>query len=51
MIIKGRVTGKRVEGDQHLVDLDMWVENDFGMVTNPGHATVDLPALKPPEQG
>ena len=48
VIVKGRVTGKRVEDGKHLVDLDLWVENDLGLVTNPGNATVELPALQPP---
>jgi len=42
VICKGRVTGKRQEGGHHLVDLDVWAENDMGMVTNPGTATVEL---------
>jgi acyl dehydratase len=39
---KGRITGKRIEQGRHLVDLDVWVENDLGMVTNPGSAIVEL---------
>ena len=42
IICKGRVTGKRVENGKHLVDVDVWAENDLGMVTNPGTATVEL---------
>ena len=42
IIIKGRVTGKRIENGKFLVDLDVWAENEFGMVTNPGQATVEL---------
>ena len=42
VINKGRVTGKRIENGKHLVDLDVWTENEFGMVTNPGTATVEL---------
>jgi acyl dehydratase len=39
---KGKVTGKREDGGKHLVDLDVWIENDG--VTTPGKATVVLPA-------
>jgi acyl dehydratase len=42
VIVKGRITGKRIEDGKHLVDLDVWVENDLGIVTNPGSATVEL---------
>ncbi len=50
VIVKGRVTGKRAENGKNLVDLDVWVENELGMVTNPGHATVELPSLKPSDE-
>ena len=39
---KGRITGKRHEEGKFLVDLDVWVENEFGMVTNSGSAVVEL---------
>jgi acyl dehydratase len=41
---KGKVTRKYEEGGRHLVDLDVWIENDQGEVTTPGRATVALPA-------
>lgn len=41
---KGKVTGKRVEGDEHLVDCEIWVENGRGERTTPGNATVVLPS-------
>ena len=41
---KGKVTKKYAEGDEHLVDCDIWVENGQGQVTTPGKATVILPA-------
>lgn len=41
---KGKVTGKRVENGEHLVDLEVWVENQRGENTAPGKATVRLPA-------
>ena len=40
---KGRVTAKRVEGGEHLVDCEVWVENDKGQKFTPGFATVALP--------
>ena len=39
----GKVTGKRVEGDQRLVDMDVWGENQRQEVTTKGTATVQLP--------
>jgi len=39
----GRVTGKRVEGDRHLVDLEVVETNQRGEVCAPGKATVTLP--------
>ena len=43
MPCKGTVTKKYVEGDQHLVDCEIWTENPQGEKTTPGHATVALP--------
>ncbi|MBI4329129.1 MAG: hypothetical protein HY685_04605 [Chloroflexi bacterium] len=40
---KGVVTDKRVEGGEHLVDLDLQVVNQSGENTAPGKATVALP--------
>ncbi len=40
---KGKISHKYVDGDQHLVDCDIWVENGNGDVTTPGTATVILP--------
>jgi acyl dehydratase len=39
----GRVTAVRQEGDETLVDLDVWTETDEGTVLAPGTATVSLP--------
>lgn len=39
----GIVRAKRTEDGENLVELDMWVENDDGETTTPGHATVVLP--------
>ena len=41
---KGTVTRKYVENGGHLLDLDVWVENQRGENTCPGHATVELPS-------
>ncbi len=41
---KGKVTNKYVEGDEHLVDCEIWVENSKGERTTPGSATVVLPS-------
>lgn len=40
---KGRVAGKRTEGDRALVDLELWAENQLGQTTITGSATVELP--------
>jgi hypothetical protein len=42
--IKGKVTKKYEQNAEHLVNLDVWSENQRGEVTAPGHATVILPA-------
>ncbi|MBI4329130.1 MAG: hypothetical protein HY685_04610 [Chloroflexi bacterium] len=41
---RGVVTDKRVEGDKHLVDLDLSVVNQEGVNNAPGRATVVLPS-------
>ena len=43
-LCKGKVTRKYTEGDEHLVDCDIWLENGKGEVTTPGKATVILPS-------
>ena len=40
----GKVTGKRVDGDQRLVDMDVWGENQRQEITTKGTATVQLPS-------
>ncbi len=42
----GRVTGKRVVGGEHLVDLDVWCENQRGEITATGSAQVRLMSLE-----
>ena len=43
---KGTVTNKHVEGDEHIVECEIWVENAQGEKTTPGSATVVLPSKK-----
>jgi len=40
---RGTVTKKYVEGDERLVELDIWLENGKGQKTTPGKAVVSLP--------
>lgn len=42
--IKGKVTNKSAEGDEHLVDLDMYCENLDGLLLVPATARVRLPS-------
>jgi hypothetical protein len=42
-LCKGKVTKKFMEGNQHFIDCNIWVENGKGEVTTPGKATVILP--------
>ena len=44
LTLKGKVTGKRVEGGERLVELDIWMENGKGEKTTPGQAMVALPS-------
>ena len=41
---KGTVANKYVEGDEHLVECDIWLENSKGEKTTPGKAVVSLPS-------
>lgn len=41
---RAKVTGKRVEGDLNMVDVEMWCENQRGEITTPGSAVVLLPS-------
>ena len=43
-ISKGKVLRKYVEDGRHLVECQVWCENDLGMLTNPGAAIVELPS-------
>ncbi len=44
--VKGKVTGKRLEKGEHLIDCEIWVENQAGLVTAPGSAVIALPTKK-----
>lgn len=44
IICRGVVTKKYTEGEQHLVELDIWTENAEGRKTTPGTAVVTLPS-------
>ena len=42
--LKGRVVSKEVRGEDHLVEVECWGENQLGVVTMPGRATIALPS-------
>ncbi|MCL5958427.1 MAG: MaoC family dehydratase N-terminal domain-containing protein [Chloroflexi bacterium] len=44
MWCKGKVTRKYIEADDHLVDCEIWAENQKGEITAPGRATISLPS-------
>ncbi len=44
LTLKGTVTKKSVEGDEHIVECDIWMENSKGEKTTPGTAVVVLPS-------
>ena len=44
IVCGGVVTGKFVEGDRHVVELDVWTQNPNGQKTTPGTARVVLPS-------
>jgi acyl dehydratase len=46
--IKGKVTRTYIEDERHLVDIDIWGENQRGEITVPGRATVQLPSRSQP---
>jgi hypothetical protein len=41
-LCKGKITKKYKDGEDHLVDLDCWAENQRGEITAPGKATIRL---------
>jgi acyl dehydratase len=44
LIGKGTVVKKYRNGDENLVDCDIWVENQEGVKVSPGSATISLPS-------
>lgn len=44
MSLKGKVAKKYVQDGEHLLDLDVWAENEREGVTTPSFATVMLPS-------
>ena len=42
--VKGKVKGKHIENGEHLVDCEIWVENQAGLITAPGSALIALPS-------
>ncbi len=42
--LRGRVTGKSVEGGEHLVEVEVWGESAEGQKTTPGRGVVALPS-------
>lgn len=40
----GEVVGKHIEGDEHMVDLKLWIETQTGAINTKGSATVRLPS-------
>jgi hypothetical protein len=42
--VQGRVTGKYVQGEDHLIEADLWCETEGQGVTTPCKATILLPA-------
>ena len=44
VVCRGRVTRKYVEGGNHIVDCEIWLENAKGEKTTPGSATAILPS-------
>lgn len=45
-IVKGKVLSKWIENGEHLIDCEIWVENQAGLVTAPGQAIVTLPSQR-----
>ena len=43
---KGKVVNKHISEGEHLVECEIWGENQRGEITAPGHAVVRLPSKK-----
>ena len=48
---RGTVTDIVARDGEHLVDLDIWIEDPSGTVTTPGTATVALPSREAGDEG
>ncbi len=48
---KGKITKKYIEKGEHLVDIEIWAENQRGESTAPGWATVQLPSKADAKKG
>lgn len=44
LICRGTITGKHIEGDEHLVACDIWIDNSKGERTTSGTALVVFPS-------
>ncbi len=44
IVCKGKVTEKRVDGNDHIVECDIWTEDSSGTIYAPHKATVVLPS-------
>jgi len=44
LVCSGVVTKKYVEGNEHIVECDIWLANSKGEKTTPGTAVVVLPS-------
>jgi acyl dehydratase len=42
--VKGKVKSKSIANGEHLVECEIWVENQAGLITAPGSALIALPA-------
>jgi acyl dehydratase len=48
VVCRGKVARKRVEGTDHIVECEIWLENAKGEKTTPGSAVVVLPSRNQP---
>jgi acyl dehydratase len=48
VVCRGKVARKRVEGSDHIVECEIWLENAKGEKTTPGSAIVILPSRNQP---
>jgi acyl dehydratase len=48
VVCRGKVARKRIEGADHIVECEIWLENAKGEKTTPGSAIVILPSRNQP---